>query len=375
MGGTTLAAAPTAFGALQYGLHVDPVPPFTSQGIGNDGEGDLTLPRAQLLYSGGMRWIRLNVDWGDVQPNNATEANWAKVDKNFDNAKAAGLKVLLVVSGRPCWADPDLNCATELPAPRGKYPISQTGRNNFAQFINQLTDHYKGRYSSDQVIKGIEIWNEVNLSRNTFYSTTAQATQNAQEYAKLVKVATPYIRAQAPQAKIVAGALNAHDNKSLNFIDAFYDVSGITTAMDIFSVHPYSNTEPSEASSSGCSTNQNGARCVNTTLIDRIHASGNDPSERIWVTEFGLASSQYPAGPWKPDGDTQGGFIESMTRHFKDTSITDNQDVIFGYTLQDNQGDGSQGKWTDLAGFFTQSGLQKPAWTRYSCHALGGSSC
>lgn len=389
----TALLGPTSASALTYGSTVDPVPPpQAGTGTGHGGLGDLTDSRARDLAANGITRVRINIDWSDVQPTGPTDANWAKFDKNFENAKAANLKVLLNVTGRPCWADPtmvpaNVDCSVEeqrKTVERGRYPTSDAGQANYAQFINVLTDRYKAIYGAS-AINAVEIWNEVNLFRFSKYGGSvtgnppnpdANPQTNAERYGRLVKVASPFVRAQTADAKVVAAAINRDNSDSLAFIDHFYDVGGIADAVDIFSIHPYSDSAPLQASSSGCSSDKDGARCVNQRLVDRIHASGNAPGERIWVTEFGAASRQYPAGPWRPDGDSQGAFIESMTRSFKDNQSAYNQDAVFIYTLIDNEGEGMQNQWTDTAGMFTHvSELPKPAWTRYTCHAKGGSSC
>lgn len=352
------SAQATAAISLNYGLNVSPVPPADAQGIGNNGMGDLTAAGAQALYDGGVRKVRIVADWADVQPNGSNDANWAKIDKNVANAVAAGLKFVIVIdSHRPVWADPD-PALQNYSVSQHQYPISATGRANFAQFVNRLTDRYGAGTPSGAGLDGIEIWNEVTVSRNSYYYN--QPGPNGANYQRLVAAAKPSIRDQAPGAKILVGAVHKTNSNALVFIDKFFAQSGVRNDFDIFTVHPYSTNDPNPATTAT-------AKSVNDTLVARIH--NNDAGRRIWVTEFGVASGTYTDGPYVATEQDQASFIDAMVRYFRGNPSSYNEDVVFLFTLEDSD----KPSWVSHAGLFRwPSGDPKPAWYTYSGLASGG---
>lgn len=349
---------PATSSAMSYGVHVDPVPPSQSgTGIGNGGLGDLTPQRAQTLYDGGIRKVRILVDWSDAQPEpeNRTSGTtkWAKVDANINSAVGAGLRYTLIINHRPYWAETS-SCL--VPTDENRFPICETGRSNFADFINLLTN----RYGSRSALDAIELWNEVTRSENSRYYDQPQ--ENARKYAKLVSTARPYIRAQAPNAKIIVGALNRDNDDSLTFIEKFYQEPGIRNDFDIFSLHPYSRGDSSPTVAARVAS----AKDVNDRLVNTINKS--EPGERIWVTEFGIASTSLnnDGGPYLNSDAEQSAFYDAMVGYFKNKEASYNQDVLFAYTLEDSN---TASKWTDRAGLWFLNGGPKDAWGTYSGHA------
>jgi hypothetical protein len=128
-----------------------------------------------------------------------------------------------------------------------------------------------------------ELWNEPNQS--SFFSTTSPST-----YAQLACSAYNAIKAVAPDATVVAGALSEEDPIWLTQAYA----AGLGGCFDVLSIHPYDSITSSEPT--------NWEPPVNVAADRQIMVANGDSNKPIWITEFG-----WYADPDTTDPVPQGG--------------------------------------------------------------------
>jgi hypothetical protein len=188
----------------------------------------------QMLGEAGATWVRL-----DAYEHVLNEHGYLPVlDECVDAARAAGLHVLMVVTGDPAG----------IPDPEG-----------YAAKLGQLAEHMRDR------VRAYEIWNEPNS--RAFYAG------DAIDYATLLRAAAPAVRQADPQATIVAGSLARADTRWLKL---FYRAGG-RGLYDVFSVHPYE---------------QNGAAAASVRGVERLRGFrrvmlAHGDRSPVWVTEIG----------------------------------------------------------------------------------------
>jgi hypothetical protein len=322
----TLSATVLAVAAgLVLAAQAPAATPAQLKGISVSAIGTDPAALAQSLTkvkSEGATFVRAGLGWADVEPDGAGERPAeivARMDRFFADARARKLKVLLLVSGTPCWASAapaDLrgDCSTEKQrAAAREYPPADP--EEFARFSAFVTQ----RYAADLV--AYEVWNEPD-QRNELYFA---GPDKPKRYAAMLKAAYPAIKAVAPKVPVLAGALVGSNGA---FLKALYD-NGIKGSYDGLSVHFYDlvlyslkqirqfqvangDTKPvwlAETGWSSCAPKklQDGQVCVNRTIqaanLADLYQSVRSTSWLRATTIFSISDTpQYDLGLFDRQG-------------------------------------------------------------------------
>jgi hypothetical protein len=222
---------------------------------------------AQLsgIKSLGVSWIRLDFDWSQVQPNDKSSYDWAKLDHVADLANQKNLTVLGILDYTPAWArDPrcpdSAKCAPANPQ-------------EFADFAAATTKHF-----SSKNVHNWEIWNEPNSAQ--FWQPRADPAS----YTKLLKVTYHSIKNADAQATVITGGLAPEPSDGSNltpadFLKAIYQ-AGAKHSFDAVGDHPYTFPVPPSYQTSHAWNQM-------VTSLRPIMATNGDSSKKIWITEFG----------------------------------------------------------------------------------------
>jgi hypothetical protein len=225
------------------------------------------------------------MSWGQVEGERG-EFEWGATDEVVREIAAAGVTPMPFLfgtpewaahlDGRPCEGDHCLSWA----------PASATTRAAFGRFAGFAVR----RYGPDGVfwennpglhyrpIRAWQLWNEENLS--SFH----MPAPNPLGYAELVRVTSPEIWAEDPNAEVVLGGLfgNRSNSKRLStqeFLRTFYTPTRagdpIGGYFDGIALHPYS------ASRRGT---------LAQVATGHKVAVKRDPDVDVWITEIGWAS-------------------------------------------------------------------------------------
>ncbi|GAA5141900.1 hypothetical protein GCM10023340_04430 [Nocardioides marinquilinus] len=284
-----LLAAPLVGGALwQAGRRAAPADARTGVGF-SPGFELLSEPVPALrrdlraMRELGARRIRVDVSWAQVEPVEG-QRDWTTVDRVVREARAAGLEVLGLLVYEPSWARRFGDAGAPLPV----------DPDAFAGFAAEAAS----RYRDD--VTAWEVWNEPNTDR--FWG----AAPDPAAYAAVVRATSPALRAAAPEAEVVVGALaparnlgNGATIRPETFVRDFYSALAPEerapgVLFDALSVHPYSFPVRPTA----------GVPWNTFARLESIRATAEEAGGgdvEIWLTEYGAptGASDRAVGEWR----------------------------------------------------------------------------
>lgn len=231
-------------------------------------------------------WVRLDIGWHNIQPDGpgAYDPDGVRVvDRSISEARARGLKVLLLFYWAPEWAS-----GTSKKNGRPRDPAQ------YAAAAAWVADRYDGRLGSDLTVDAIELWNEPDLDR--FWAPEPAATR-VSDFATLVRVAGAAVKQANPRMTVVTGGLSLLD---VNWLDAFYRADpGLGTSYDALGLHAYPS--PSDSPPEHFDVNQPQYSMLTLGAMAQVMDRWHDPAP-IWVTEFGWsthANVPLVTKPWE----------------------------------------------------------------------------
>jgi hypothetical protein len=185
---------------------------------------DNMLAMLDSVRSAGIRVIRDECYWSDIETEKGVYNFPAEIDNYITKASEYGIKVLLI-----------LNYNNQLYQVNDSTSAVQTESNRlaYAEYCRQAVSRY-----SPLGVKYYEIWNEPNIP--IFWSPEPDAA----DYAELLKVAYPAIKEANPDAIVLGGATSPAEGNDHPFIDWLTYFNGIKDNggldyMDAVSFHLY----------------------------------------------------------------------------------------------------------------------------------------
>ncbi len=276
----------------------------------------------------GLGWIRFDMAWNDVQPDNSTSYNWSNLDRIVAAADTRHIKMLPVLTYTPRWARIS-GCSS---SNNGKCAPADPAL--FATFVQVAVKRYATRGISTW-----EIWNEPNLE--AFW----KPAPNPVEYATLLKATYGAIKSQEPNAIVVTGGMGPAATKNgdiapLEFLAELYH-DGAGGYFDAVGFHPYSYPAmPSYVQSWNAWSQMSD---TNPSLRSIMTMNG-DAGKQIWLTEYGAptggpgsieTSSNDRSFTGDPRYVTEGLQAEMLTDAVKLTERYSWAGPLFWYSYQD----------------------------------------
>jgi hypothetical protein len=234
-----------------------------------------------LLKDTDTAWVRLNLNWADLEPEEGRldQDQLADVDYAVGKVRAAGIKVLApIADGVPWWASADPNKFDN----GGRYNKFWKPRDfgDYASFARRMVARY-----APKGVHAYEVWNEPN------YRHFWPSGPSASDYTSMLRAAYPAIKDADPGATVVMGGLSGNDYR---FLRALYN-AGARPFFDAASVHPYSNVDPSVCwNDPNTGTRSDDAFCGIESVRDIMVAKG-DAASPLWLTEFGWSTAANAA--------------------------------------------------------------------------------
>jgi hypothetical protein len=237
------------------GVNIAPVGPKPLR------EADLTIARARALHA---KVVRMEVAWSVLEPrgpNQIEPRTLAYTDRLVSDAAAAGIGVVAMVDGTPCWASsapaPVLaRCSPLRSGVASSWPPTNPAA--YAAFVAYLAQRY-GAHG----LTAIEIWNEPDQANEHYFAGPEKATR----YAAILRAAYPAIKAANPKVLVLGGAIVGVNGK---FLRALY-AAGIKGYYDGLAVHYYTLT------------------LAAVRAIREVQLANGD-STPLWLDEFGFSS-------------------------------------------------------------------------------------
>lgn len=141
----------------------------------------------ELARGAGLKWIKQQFEWRNIEPEAKGQLQWTETDRIVDAIGAARLKIIARVDDQPKWA------ASGVAFPSVGPPENSQ---DFTDFLTAMATRYKGR------IQAYEIWDEPNVA-----SRWADRRPDPGEYTRMLRAAYTAIKAVDPQALVVSAAL------------------------------------------------------------------------------------------------------------------------------------------------------------------------
>jgi hypothetical protein len=263
----------------------------------------LTLEQFKTLEQGGVKTMRVPIEWPAVQPKRNGQYEWATFEPLIERASQTGIELLPFMIGAPTWAVPNANIPGTGGAKAAAHlPATGTAATAWANFLKAAVARYgpEGEFwkehplLTETPIHNWQIWNEPNFKYFV-------AKPNPTEYGKLVKLSSTAIHAEDPTAKVIlagmfarpAGARHKSGKKvvhgtSVNwfaayFLEQMYKTNpGIKSSFAGVALHPYVGRYrelPGEIEE-----------------FRKVLTAAGDGSKGLWITELGW-SSEPPVGP------------------------------------------------------------------------------
>ena len=224
----------------------------------------LTEKDVKYMKAGGIEAIRWPMLWSAMQPTKKGPYNWAAFDPVVEEAARQGLSVLPFVVATPSWLSKKyttlpiengtqrkawttfLRAAVERYGPGGQFwiehspaKIREEKEKEAKGPIYELPGAHLRPIAKPVPIKAWQIWNEANF----FYFAYPVSPHN---YARLLKLSAPVVRAAEPGAKVILTGLFGRPTAgakrgmpAAQFLEDLYKVPGIKSDFDGVALHPY----------------------------------------------------------------------------------------------------------------------------------------
>lgn len=285
-----LPAAPAAVAQTAAPAAVNAPPPsgggFFAYGIQvNAWQGDKD-GSAAMTNEIGFPWVKQQVRW-EFAENEPGAVNWGEMDSILNVMTGHNLQVLFSVVTAPQWTRPD--------KPGTGGPPNDF--NLYANFVGQIAGRYCGRLGA------IEVWNEQNLQREWEGYPLDPAT-----YMDLLRRSYAAIKAACPTMIVVSGAPTPTGNSpvaidDIDYLRGMYN-NGLARYSDAIGVHPSGYGNPPnvtvqdwQAGSYNAPSHVNHRSFYFRSTMEesrQVMVAYGDVNKRLWLTEFGWASSVSP---------------------------------------------------------------------------------
>jgi hypothetical protein len=144
----------------------------------------------EALEASGACWARTDVGWRAIQPDLSAPYVWAPYDRQLGLLAETGVQLIATVGGVPDWAGPSR-----------LGPIYADRLDEFAQFLIDLVSRYK------QPPYNVNTWELFNEPDQTFSDPAAGWGDRGDQYAAMLAVAYPAIKAADSTATVLMGGI------------------------------------------------------------------------------------------------------------------------------------------------------------------------
>jgi hypothetical protein len=323
------ATGTNAFGADMFGI---------ASGGGIVAQpGALQAHELSLDHAAGAKWIRIDINWAQVQPNGPQSYDWSAIDSTIRGAEADGTNVLGVLVYSPAWA-----------RPAGTLMTSAPNAAEYGTFARAAAAHY-----GPMGVHAYEIWNEENTTAGW---TPAPAPL---VYADLLKAAYPAIHAADPSATVITGGLSPATTTQTSysptdFLRSIY-AAGAGGDFDAVGAHPYCwPAQPGDPRTWSAWYQMYGT----SVSLRSVMVANGDGSKRIWATEFG-APTGGPAGTFVTEAQQ----AQAVTTAYQLWSTYSWAGPLFVFQGRDQGTDTSS--YYNFFGLTSYTGVPKPAYAAY----------
>ena len=197
----TTSSGPDSYLPLVHGACEPSVAsqPATVFGVQMYVETDNESPYFDFMVDSGASWVRAEIYWANIEPRNTTpdKFRWAQSDRILAAAGQAGINMNATVVSNPRWA-----------SPHREGPINAENLSDYAEFLGAVVERYDGDGVDDNpcgiVVKRWELYNEPDGESKP---EDVRWGEFGAEYAAMLAVAYPAVKAADPDAQLVFGGI------------------------------------------------------------------------------------------------------------------------------------------------------------------------
>ena len=293
----------------------------------------------------GSDWVRVFVNWATAEPSpgQLDEFYLREFDERVDRARAAGLKVVMVVTNSPGWASGSSSASAPPQDPE-----------TYASFIRRYAERYRGR------VAAWEIWNEPDEGASW------SPAPDPGRYAELLRASYGAVKVSDPGAVVVLGGLVGNHYRFLEQVYAAggkgsFDAVGLHTDTACLTAPPEEQYREPDGRIGRFSFT--GYREVRRSML----ANGDD--KPIWMTEIGwstLTTTCQVGGRagTKPSGVTESQQASYLTRAYRCMQNDPYVAVALWFSVQDVST--STTRYDHRLGLIRDNGTLKPAYENFS---------
>jgi hypothetical protein len=222
----------------------------------------------EMARAAGIRWIKQQFSWEEIEPERKGEFDWAKYDRIVALAEQNGMQIIARLDRPPDWARQNNQFKTRPPDDLADY----------GDFVHAFVERYKGR------VKYIQIWNEPNLAAEWgFQRVDAVAyTRLLEDAYRRAKEADPdVVVLSAPLAITLEDASMRGNHNDLVFLEQMYQ-AGAGDHFDILSANAFGLDLPPEEPP--------GPTLLNFRRVElqrEIMERFGDQDKPVWINEYG----------------------------------------------------------------------------------------
>ena len=288
---------------------------------------DAIITRLQAF---GVKWVRMYWMWPWVEATQG-KPNFSAIKTAVDSAHAHGMKILVLATGAPPWANG--NQAQDYP------PTSA----HYADYAA-----YAAAIATSTNPDAIEIWNEPN--NQGFW----QSGPDPVAMAHMQVAAYAAIKSASPSTLVVTGGLTQVPFQPQQFFAQMLAADAkLKDSFDGIALHPYN--EPTDPLQAGAFPN---ILTVQMPAIQKQLAQVGRGTTPFWMTEYGVATSgQYSV--------TEAQQATYLTDFFTGLANAQAAGITIGpsilYMLQDSAAYGSSTSEQPFFGLYKSDGTAKPA--------------
>jgi hypothetical protein len=273
---------PTAVPSPDYGL---------SMFLWN--EPSTTARDLNIASSANFHWQKTLFEWRQIEGAGKGIYNWTEADRVVKASSASGVKIIARIDFQPVWARKDK-------ANNGPPDNYQ----DYADFITAFASRYKPG-SAFGTVDAIEIWNEVNLTREWGNQPINQ--QQAADYVRLLTLAYRAAHAANPNIIIIQAGLsptgvhNAMADDDAEYLGWLFQ-AGLKGGVNYDVLGAHGNTQAPCVACDFNSLPGFGDPSFYFRRIEQlrdIQVKYGDSDRQIWLLEFGwTADKVHPNYAW-----------------------------------------------------------------------------